>query len=235
MYYNDKIRMILETEMVDYVGFADLSGYSDDLARFGGKIVTGFRNGISIGIRLPDTIVDLLPDRVDPNVACEYKTHAYGIINQRLDIAASKVASFLNREKHRTLPISSAERTDPENAIPTVSHKMIAHIAGLGWIGKSCLLVTPEDGPRVRFITVLTDAPLEARNEPMPQRCGDCRTCVDICPVGAIRGRNYQAGEPREERLDFRKCQEYFDSQKISMKWDVCGLCLYACPHGRTG
>ncbi|MBN1646903.1 MAG: epoxyqueuosine reductase, partial [Spirochaetales bacterium] len=114
-----------------------------------------------------------------------------------------------------------------------VSHKMIAHIAGLGWIGRNCLLVTPDRGPRVRFISLLTNAPIKAVDNPTEQRCGDCTACVDICPVRAIKGPNYKAGEAREVRLDFLKCQNYFESLKKKYKWEVCGLCLYVCPYGR--
>ncbi|MFA6506736.1 MAG: 4Fe-4S double cluster binding domain-containing protein, partial [Treponemataceae bacterium] len=115
----------------------------------------------------------------------------------------------------------------------TVSHKMIAHIAGLGWIGKSCLLVTDQHGPRVRFVSVLTNAPLRSIDAPPEQKCGDCTECVRVCPAQAIKGKNYRAGEEREERFDFLKCQKYFDELKGRDKWAVCGMCLYVCPHGR--
>ena len=111
---------------------------------------------------------------------------------------------------------------------------MIAHIAGLGWIGKNCLLITPEHGPRVRFVTALTNAPVRAINNPLEQRCNNCTECVKICPAQAIKGRNYQDGENREERLDFIKCQEYFNKMKEKYTWDVCGMCLYICPYGKT-
>ena len=148
-------------------------------------------------------------------------------------MAASVVSSFLNQKGHRTLPIAVADRTDEENAIPTVSHKMIAHIAGLGWIGKNCLLVTREHGPRVRFISVLTAAPLKTVDNPLAGQCDDCEECLKVCPVKAIRGRSYVPGESREERFDFLKCQAYFEGLKKSRKHAVCGMCLYACPHGK--
>lgn len=228
-----QIQTFLDAEAVDYVGFADLREYQDDLTAFGGRIVEGYACGISIGIVLQNTIVDHLPSRFDMNVACQYKTHAYDVINQRLDITASKLASFLNKKGYDALPIASAERTNQEEAIPTVSHKMIAHIAGLGWIGKNCLLITPEHGPRVRFISVLTNAPLDAIDNPLDQRCGDCDLCVKICPTKAIKGRNYVPTESREERFDFMKCQRYFAALKEKHTWGVCGMCLYACPYGK--
>jgi epoxyqueuosine reductase len=88
------------------------------------------------------------------------------------------------------------------------SHKLVAHLAGLGWIGKSCLLVTLEVGPRVRWASVLTDAPLMA-GEPLEERCGECRGCVEVCPVGAFSGRSFFSDEPRAARLDVFKCRYY--------------------------
>ena len=81
------------------------------------------------------------------------------------------------------------------------SHKLAAHLAGLGWIGKSCLLVTLEVGPRVRWASVLTDAPLMA-GEPLEERCGECRGCVEVCPAGAFSGRSFFFDEPRAARFD---------------------------------
>lgn len=232
-YINNEITTLLKNDYVDYIGFADLVNYEKELAEFGGNIVMGYKYGISIGIALPDSIVDHLPDRSDNNVAAQYKYHCYTVVNDRLDLIASKLSSFLNQKGYRSMPIVVAERTDDENAMPSVSHKMIAHIAGLGWIGKSCLLVTPDHGPRVRFITVLTNAPVEAVDNPIEQKCGNCMECVKICPSQAIKGVNYVSGKSREDRLDFKKCQNHFFELKKTKKWDVCGLCLYACPHGR--
>lgn len=233
MSLNGAIIKMLKPHYVDYIGFADLRSYQDDLADFGGAIVRGYDSGISIGLQIPDAITDLIPQRDDPNVSCEYRVHGYDVLNQRLNVTASIVSSFLNRKGHRTLPIAVADRTNDDDAIPTVSHKMIAHIAGLGWIGKNCLLVTKDHGPRVRFITILTAAPLKTVDNPLAQQCHDCEECLKVCPVKAIRGRNFIPGEPREERFDFRKCQAYFEALKKNRKYAVCGMCLYACPYGK--
>lgn len=232
MKMNNKIRKILKSQYVDYIGFADISPYKKEIVEYGGPIVEYYNSAISIGIVIPDSIVDFLPQRRDNNVSCEYKTHGYEVLNQRLNLIASLVSSFLNQKNYKTLPIAVAERTDEENAIPTVSHKMIAHIAGLGWIGKNCLLITPDHGPRVRFITILTNAPLKTVNNPVVQQCNTCMECVNSCPVNAIKGQNYIENEGRENRFDFKKCHNYFEKMKLSSKFDVCGLCLYSCPYG---
>jgi epoxyqueuosine reductase len=231
---NRSIERIAKRQEISVVGFADLSPYENDLVAFGGEIVGGYPFGISIGIALPNDIVDGLSNRNNPNNASLYHLHAYEIINSRLDFATSLISSFLYRSGYRALPIPAAKRTDMENAIPTASHKMVAHIAGLGWIGKNCLLITPEYGPRIRISSILTNAPLLATNNPVEQRCNTCRACVEICPVTAIKGRDYQFGEAREERFDFRKCQSYFEElRKDTSKKAVCGMCLYICPFGK--
>jgi epoxyqueuosine reductase len=229
---NNTIKDILKPHYIDYVGFADLTRYEADLVQLGGDIVKGYPSGISIGLVIPNSITDWLPNRKEANIACEYRIHGYEVLNNRLNLLASVVSTFLNQQGHRTLPIAAADSTDRTNALPTISHKMIAHIAGLGWIGKNCLLITPVHGPRLRLISILTRAPLETSDNPLVQRCGECNQCVAACPVQAIKGPNYIQGEPRETRLDFLKCRSYFDSMKVTRDYAVCGMCLYACPYG---
>ncbi len=116
--------------------------------------------------------------------------------------------------------------------IPAISHKLAAHLAGLGWIGKSCLLITPEAGPRVRWATVLTDAPLQHTGNAMTEQCGDCQECVKVCPVGAFTGRPFQEDELREVRYDARRCEGYHKDLEKKMGVGVCGMCLHVCPYG---
>jgi epoxyqueuosine reductase QueG len=230
----NEIKKILKPFHIDYLGFVDITDYEVELVKFGGDIVRGYKYGISIGIKLPDPIVDGLIDRFDKNVSSLYFTHSYHYINDRLNLTTSVLSSFLNSKSFDTLPIPASERTDIDNAIPTVSHKMIAHLAGLGWIGKSCLLVTPDNGPRVRFSSLLTNAPLKSKKLIMENRCGDCMMCTNICPAKAIKGKAYIYGEDREVRFDFKKCQDYFDElKKDDSRKPICGMCLYACPYGR--
>lgn len=83
-------------------------------------------------------------------------------------------AGFIDKKGYRALPLPAAERIDDERICASFSHKMGASLSGLGWIGKNCLLVTPEHGPRVRWTTILTDAPLEPTGNLQEQKCGRC-------------------------------------------------------------
>jgi epoxyqueuosine reductase len=230
---SNRLQELADSLGLDYLGVADTAPAAGVIREQGGELVASFPRAISIGIILPHAVVDQLPYRSDPAVAMNYLHHAYDVINERLDMATSRMSSVLQRSGHRTLPVPAKEHHDEERLCSIFSHKLAAHLAGLGWIGKSCLLVTPEVGPRVRWSTVLTDAPLQSTGVPMDERCGKCRECVDICPVKAFTGQPFVTGEPREIRYDARACEKYFDELIKEGRLPACGLCLYTCPFGR--
>lgn len=231
----DELRRLAESGGADFFGVADLSPAREAILEQGGDIVARFPRAISVGVHLLDAIVDQLPSRLDdPFVAMNYRYHAYDLVNERLDLVASRLGSALQDAGYEALPIAASQTVDGERLLAAFSNKLAAHLAGLGWIGKSCLLVTPEVGPRVRWATVLTDAPLEPTGESLEQRCGDCRECVDICPQGAFTGRPFRPEEPRAMRFDVQKCKAYFNALTEAGQTPVCGMCLYVCPHGRT-
>ena len=231
---NHRIKEIVETWGADFYGVADLSPAHDAILAQGGQEIAAYPRAISVGIVLPQTIVDQLPNRANRAVAINYRHHGYEVINQRLDFIASRVSGLIQRDGFQALPLPAAKRVDDERLCAAFSHKLAAHLAGLGWIGKSCLLVTPEKGPRVRWVTILTDAPLPATGKPMEERCGSCNECVKICPVHAFTGEAFRESEPREKRYDAGKCDRYFIAmKKKDPELAVCGLCLYACPHGK--
>lgn len=227
------INRAVDFAQCDYLGVADLSPAHDSIMDQGGSTVARFPWAISIGIVLPSAIVEQLPHRANRAVAVSYRNHAYLVINQRLDAIASQISSIIQRAGHTALPVPTADRCDDERICAVFSHKLAANLAGLGWIGKSCLLVTPQAGPRVRWTTVLTDAPLSPTGQRLQERCGNCTECVKICPVQAFSGRPFAAHEPRDTRYDARKCEQYLATVERETGLPVCGLCLYVCPHGR--
>lgn len=230
----ERIRELADSMGADFFGVAELAPARDAILSQGGEVIGAFPRAISIGIALPHPIVDQLPRRQERAVAINYRHHGYDVINQRLDLITSRLASVLQRESHKALPIPASKRIDGERICGAFSHKMGAHLAGLGWIGRSCLLITPEVGPRVRWATVLTNAPFFATGRSMEERCGECRECVDICPVRAFTGKSFREEEPREVRYDAGKCDRYLEAmKKKDPELAVCGMCLYVCPHGR--
>jgi epoxyqueuosine reductase len=218
----------------DYCGIADLSPGREAILEQGGIETAEYPRALSIGIALLHSIVDQLPRRTERAVATGYRLHCYEVINQRLDLIASRLSSLLQSRGYKAFPVPASKRVDDNRICGVFSHKLAAHLAGLGWIGKNCLLITPEMGPRVRWATVLTDAPLGATGRSLDERCGDCRECIDHCPVRAFTGKAFRAGEPRAVRFDAGKCDRYFGQMREKdAETAVCGLCLYSCPFGR--
>jgi len=79
----------------------------------------------------------------------------------------------------------------PGQASPDVMvhQRIAAFLCGLGEIGYSKVLLTPEFGPRQRVGIVITDVELEP--DPIydgPKLCNKCMACVKECPGGAISG-----------------------------------------------
>ncbi len=218
----------------DYAGIADLTSAHDEILRQGRLDTRIYPRAISVGIGMIHDIVDRLMNEPGRATAVSYKSHCYDVINHRLDEIGSRIAGYLQQEGYRAFPIPASRRIDDERICGIFSHKLAAHLAGLGWIGRSCLLVTPDMGPRVRWTTVLTDAPLTPAGDVMEPRCGECRRCVDACPAHCFTGAPFRPDEPRSVRYDASACDRHFRNMKaLNPETAVCGLCVAVCPHGR--
>lgn len=206
-------------------GIADLGPARDFLDRWGSREMTRFPHAVSLGMQLNDAIVDG-HSPLEPRRESLYWHHVYDVVTQNLDFLAYDVARWLTSRGFKSLPVPASTPYDFEKLEGIFSHKLAAHLAGLGWIGKSCLLLTGQFGPRVRFVSVLTDAPLET-GSPFGRPCGKCRVCIEACPVSAFTGVEFRVEEGRETRFDVFKCSEY-------RREHPCGLCVSSCPKGKV-
>ena len=232
----DKLREELEEYAqslgIDLFGVADLTENETHsfIMRQGGEHISGFPRSISLGIRLLDPIVDQLYRHEDLSAIYSYRG-LYDSANANLDRAALLVAKKIQEAGFKAYPIPASQTVNDRKLEATISHKLSAHLSGLGWIGKSCLLITPEHGPRVRFATILTDAKFET-GKPIKNKCGGCRECVDICPPGAFTGAAFDSSEPRDVRFRAHLCRDYTQRREQQLSEGICGLCVYICPHG---
>jgi epoxyqueuosine reductase QueG len=205
----------------DVVGFADLKNFvSDELA--------SVPNAISIGVRLSDQIIKGI--RKGPTMIYAYN---YQITNSLLNEIALKTTNYLQKLGFNALPIPASQ--NPRKAKVLLYHKTAATCAGLGWIGKNALLIHPEFGPRLRLVSVMTDAPITKFGKPITQsKCGKCRSCVKACVVNALKGVNWTRGMDINEYFAINKCQKQIDKNRAVLDRPVCGICISACPVGLT-
>jgi len=106
--------------------------------------------------------------------------------------------------------------------------------AGLGWQGKSTMLIHPKRGTWFFLACIITTLPL-ALDSAEPDHCGRCRRCIDACPTGAIlEGR----------RLDANRCISWLTIENkgviplefrraIGDRLYGCDECLDVCPWNR--
>jgi epoxyqueuosine reductase len=106
--------------------------------------------------------------------------------------------------------------------------------AGVGWHGKSTMLLNRQFGTWFFLAEILTTLDLPP-DPPQVPRCGSCTRCIDACPTGAITA---------PHRLDARRCISYLT---IELKGSIplefraligdriygCDDCLDACPWNR--
>ena len=176
-----------------------------------------FPLAISLAFRLSDPIIEELEDHPTP-----LYYHHYKQANYFLDRLALILSSHIQDKGWRAIPIPASQTIDWEKQLGHLSHKKVAQMAGLGWIGRSNLLVTPQYGARVRLVTILTDMPLPPDN-PSAGNCGNCFDCLPACPVGAIK--------KDQMDLDHRRCFEQLrEFRKLGYVGQyICGLCVKAC------
>ena len=208
----------------DLFGVAELAFAKDFIASQCPPSIADFPRAVSLGMRLSDPIVD----QHSPDEPCRmslYWHHVYEVVTRALDFLAYDVTRWLNAQGFRAFPVPGSTPYDFDKLKGIFSHKLAAHLAGVGWIGKSCLLLTDRFGPRARFVSVLTDAPLKT-GIPLDQPCGKCHVCIDACPVKAFTGMDFRPEDGREARFDVSKCSDY-------RKDHPCGLCVSACPKGK--
>jgi len=204
---------------IDLFGVADITKIKKEFI-LSQSLLESFDKAISLGVRLSKGIleeIETAPTRL--------YFHHYRSVNNFLDQVAFKLSNYIQKKGYLSLPIPASQIVDWQNQKAHLSHKQIGYLAGLGWIGRNNLLVSKEFGSQFRLVTVLTNMPLKI-DKPTKQTCGNCKLCIAVCPVAAIK----------ENPLDFDhlKCFEKlkdFQRQHLVDQY-ICGICVKACNGG---
>jgi epoxyqueuosine reductase QueG len=220
---NLEIKSKLIKAGVSLAGFADIS----DLPA---GITDSMTSAISISVALDASIINEIGNGPTNRYYQEYKR-----VNEFLAYLSETAVEYLKSRGNKAVairPTVEGKDLDYKTLTTLLPHKTVARLAGLGWIGKSALLITKEYGAAVRFATVLTDAEFEAAKPLKTLSCGDCNKCVENCPAKAISGRNWELGLEREAIYDAFACYDTARklSKKISLPSTICGVCINVCP-----
>lgn len=114
-----------------------------------------------------------------------------------------------------------------------LAEKSLAVRAGLGWIGRNSLLVTPEYGSMLLFGELVIDEAVDEYDSPLDAvGCGECRRCVEACPNGAIMD---------DRSIDTHRCiscrtiEREGATESISLDGWIfgCDACQHVCPYNQ--
>jgi epoxyqueuosine reductase len=223
------------------IGVTDLAPYPDEADRIRDRVSRGLHGGLSFTYANPDMatnpeksfpwassiVVVTVPYLTDGDGATGTRTvarFADGDRYEGLRAVLADVASMLDGAGHRTEIVFDDNR---------LMDRAVAIRAGVGWSGKSTMVLTPGAGPWILIGSVVTEAVLEP-TEPMARSCGTCDACIPACPTKAIIAPGV---------LDARRCISAVLQRRGVIDRDIrtliggriygCDDCLTACPPGQ--
>jgi epoxyqueuosine reductase QueG len=224
---DDIIRFCKQRD-ADIVGFASVERWDDfdevPPAFRPRAIFPPARTVIVFGMSMPLPVVETTPSALHKEI--------YNTTNRQLDNLVMELTRHLNRMGHASFPFTrdtyTSMRALKEANIAAFGHAPAAKYAGLGTIGVSHCLLTPEFGPRVRFASVFTAADIPADALQPKELCIKCGLCASLCPKSAIKDREDQViGD-----YDKKACLEMHE-ELVARRANPCGICTKVCPIGK--
>lgn len=257
--YTDQVLREVRRFGADLAGIASFESLQSHGEQWKGikEILPEARSVVVFGVRMIDSTI--APARKNIRLP-QFSTKC---LYDELDRISFGLARYLDDLDYRVLPYSPYLPVEMEKEtkglIGDISHRHAAYEAGLGTFGKNRLLLTERFGPRVRFLSIVTDASLKPGRHLEKDYCNNCEACVKACPVGAISSEgnvdvmkcareNMKLGLPGVTQF-FRGLIGATDEERHGMLksptfWEIwqnlttgmfyyCFECLNACPVGK--
>jgi hypothetical protein len=150
----------IDSIMKKYAGGQNMEyGYAHLYGLLSGEY-SSWQWGVSIIRKLDGSIIDSIGN----GPTARYRAH-YDEVNRELNSVVAAISDELGKSGIKSLPV---EATVDDSMLDddyfktlryTFSHKLVATRAGLGWIGKTDLLITRSFGPRVRLASYWWNIP----------------------------------------------------------------------------
>jgi len=216
---DDEIKKVLIEQGADIVRFIDISCFSKEHT-------LGYKKAVLFCMVLSkEYIIDIQSGK-----EIDYDNDEYLTKELQVEKLADWLADYIRQKGFQALLQSEESNLkngyieqayiDPElkQGISFLPLKAIAWVGGLGFIGKSNLLITEKYGSAFTMCSVLTNAPVLTENHPIVEsKCGSCKACVINCPAKALVGNEWTIEGGRESIVDVSKC--------------CCALeCMVCCP-----
>ena len=168
-------------------------------------------------------LLNYFPATKQPTNAPQIAKYAYGkdyhfIVKNKL----KELQAFINQQANNESMVFC-------DSAPVLERRW-AERAGLGWIGKSGLLINQALGSYCFIGELITTLPLDY-DTPQKERCGSCTACIDACPTNALTAYNLNANRCISY-LTIEHRGEISDALKPLMgnRLFGCDACLDACP-----
>jgi epoxyqueuosine reductase QueG len=212
---NHEIEAKLKELGVNFVYFVDITNLSDKENK---NYPTAILFGINLSPNYLQTIMNT-PDYVQRmvNNGMDFSKDEFYLTELKTGELADKISQWLINSGYKAYSHSDKNQIETGffNGIyegTPLPHKTIARMAGIGWIGKNNLLVTPEFGSALCLGVVLTNAPVKITSPKSVQsKCDNCNVCVKVCEPKALKGQTWSLETQREDMLDVNKCTTCFN------------------------
>lgn len=190
------------------------------------SVLAGAKSVVCVGHRYARSPSD---EAEDPPLAQAIARYARGQdYHNHLRKKVRKLASFVRG-------LGPGVEARPICDVEPVMERVWAARAGLGFVGKHGLVITPGQGSYQILGEVVTTLELIA-DEPITERCGSCARCLDACPTQAFTAPFV---------LDPRRCISYWTIEAEGAPPEAlrdavaehlfgCDICQEACPFNRT-